>query len=250
MVLSANGPGLGGQLVLGVVGAIVLLIGLIMLRGAWRNLGLVRRIVGDDADPIDIAAVSGGPSAVEGTARRAADGTVPAPFSDEDAVIAVGETLNPSPSGETQSLTTDERVVESVPFVVEDGTGSILVEPTDATLHLEGPKLDPADVDDPARDAWLGRTEADIDSPTAYRQRLLTPGEDVYVFGEAVATDGMAATGGERAIDWRLTGGDDLMVSTEGRGLMGGSNLLAAIVFLVFGGMFTLMGIIFLSGLL
>jgi len=242
-----SGP---NQVVLLLVGAVPLLVGVLALRSAWRRYRFVKRVSGANADPVDVGEITPGQTAVEGTARVASE-TVAAPFTDERGLLSVGETLTPSQSGDgTDSLTSDERAVESVPFTVEDGTGTVAVDAEPGTYHLRAERFDPGDVDQGALEGWTDRTGVDPGNPNAYRQQLLTPGEDVYVFGEASAA-GPDAKRRSPDADWQLrAGAEDIIVSTQGRAELGGSNLVVAVILFVLGGTFTLMGLLFWTGLL
>lgn len=242
-----SGP---NQVVLLVVGAVPLLIGVMALRSAWRRYRFVKRVSGANADPIDVGEITPGQTAIEGTARIASD-TVGAPFTDDRGLLSVGETLTPSQSGDgTDSLTTDARAVESVPFTVEDGTGTVAVDAEPGIYHMRAERFDPGEVDQAALDGWTDRTGVDPGNPNAYRQQLLTPGEDVYVFGEARAAGPDTSTRPADA-DWQLSAGaEDIIVSTQGRAELGGNSLVVAVILFVLGGMFTLMGLLFWTGLL
>lgn len=237
---------------LGVGGLVCLLLGVLALRSALRQFQLTRRMAGDAATPVDVADVTRGTVAVSGTARPAEEGSFPAPFADGEALVAVAETLERGSAGQHGSTgpTTDERATETVPFVVEDGTGSIRVEPDAGSYHGERERFDPEEVDRSALEAWLDRTDVDEESSFGYRQRVAAPGDEVYVFGDAVATDGGGAGGGET--DVRIAdGGDvgDVVVSTEGRGAVGGASLVSAVALLFFGGLLLFFSLGFLLAL-
>ena len=215
----------------GAVGVLLSILGLLVLKSAVTRFELLRQMFGDDADPVDIAAATPGTVAVEGTARPLDEQTIPLPFESGEAVIVEGRTLEYRSDGEAGAervKSTDEKATEMVPFAVDDGSGTVRVDPDDATRHWETQRFDPEEVDRSALEAWLQRTDVSSDSNVGYRQKAVQPGDEVYLFGPAVATDG----GTESELRFA---GDDLILSTEGRKQVGGSSLISGLVLLFLG---------------
>jgi len=214
----------------GGIGVLLSILGLLVLKSAVTRFELLRQMFGDDADPVDIAAATPGTVAVEGTARPLDEQTIPLPFESGESVVAEGRTLEYSGGSEPGDRTksTDEQATEMVPFVVDDGSGTVRVDPEDAARHWETKRFDPEEIDRAALEAWLQRTDVSSDSNVGYRQKAVQPGDEVYLFGPAVATDG----GTESELRFA---GDDLILSTEGRKQVGGSSLISGLILLFLG---------------
>jgi len=158
----------------------------------------------------DVLSITPGPVEVSGTANPADDGVMRAPFSDTDCLLAEWEIEEWEEAGKHASWETKGASVERVPFVVDDGTGEVLVRPAGADVDLDetveetievgateeppGPireflALDatPEPSDEPLIEAldW-GTTHGD----RRYHQHLLTPGDEVYVHGTAAREPG------------------------------------------------------------
>lgn len=216
---------------LALVAVTLLALGAWLLRSAAGQFGLARQMSSEEAEPVSVAEAAPGTVAVSGTARPGEDGTIPHPLSRGEALVAIGSTLERSSSAEGgTSITTDERSTETVPFVVEDDTGSIRVDPEGAVHHGQRERFDSDEVDETALSAWLGRTDVSSGSDVGYRQQLVEPGDEVYVFGEAVATDG-----DPDASSLTIRDDGDLVVSTEGREDVSSSGTLSGIIMLFIG---------------
>ena len=230
----------------GGVGVLLSILGLLALKSAVTRFELLGQMFSDDADPVDIAAATPGTVAVEGTVRPLDEQTIPLPFESGEAVIVEGRTLEYRSDGEAGAErvnSTDERATEMIPFVVDDGSGTVRVDPEDATYHWETKRFDPEEVDRSALTAWLQRTDVSSDSNVGYRQKAVQSGDEVYLHGPAVATDGGTKS------ELRFAG-DDLIASTEGPKSVGGSSLLSGIILLVLGVGMLLFGVIALLGFL
>ena len=146
--------------------------------------------------------LSMGPSEIEGVARPAPDGPMPAPFIDDDCVVATWEILEyDDDDDDGGSWNHVASGLEGVPFYVDDGTGSVLVEPHDdaryeidpdgeTTVRVDVEEVPPDPIAsfiatnervDPVDETSHSGTPAEGDRK--YRQNLIKPGEDVFVFG-------------------------------------------------------------------
>lgn len=158
-----------------------------------------------------VRSVSAGTSAVSGTVVTADEGGMTAPFTDEECVVARWDVT--AGTGDDRTLA---QSTESVPFFVDDGTGRLLVRPDPGETHFFFGRGDFTD-DTPGIAYLLGAMaggaeqvivepgaplparvaafldEREIASPRGkleVTQRLLRPGEDVYVFGPVGVRDG------------------------------------------------------------
>jgi hypothetical protein len=158
----------------------------------WRQRTLIRDTPTEQAQSLSI-----GPSEITGTAVPTPDGPMPAPFSDEDCVVADYEIKEYDTSGDDSSWDTIDSGVLSCPFFVDDGTGKVLVRPHDDATY----DLDPDDWTTTYVDSSVSGPEPvqrfveyqdDLDYPSdasgqsndrKYRQNLIRADESVYVFG-------------------------------------------------------------------
>lgn len=177
---------------------------------AFGGIGLVgtgirrwkQRQLMTDTPTSTIQSLSIGPAEIEGTAH--ADGRDPltAPFSGTDCLLAkyeieeYHESNDDDGGGSWNTIASDTR---HAPFVVEDDTGRVLVEPRDAaTFDLEPEDWTETYVDSSDRGPASIRTfvenSEDLEFPSdasgrendrKYRQNLIDPGERVYVYGTA-----------------------------------------------------------------
>lgn len=111
---------IGFGLVIAYIGFIALTTAFFFAVETWAALKSVT--------PID--EIDGGITKIQGTVR-AADSTLPPAVSDDSPVVSL---ITRSKRGLKQKVTgsweEDQRLLRMVPFVVEDGTGSVLVSPT------------------------------------------------------------------------------------------------------------------------
>lgn len=215
-------------------------VGLVMVVAA---VGLVQkgRFYSEQSERIaetevsDVGSLQRGTVAVEGTARVDGEaGTVTTELTGEEALVSRSEVVAKESHVDAADPGTEEyrqvlhEARQSVPFRVEDDTGSVRVEPPgEADLRLDENRVtergkgvpdaaDLADDPDAAADGQVsvggGPDWRDYDR--RYEQAAIVPGEDVYVLGEA--EDRADWDGGEFAIG----GGDSpkhFVVSDEGR---------------------------------
>lgn len=153
----------------------------------------------------DVLRLTPGPAEVYGSAEPGEDGALPAPFSDEECLIAEWEIEEWEESGKHSSWRTEGSGTVTTPFYVDDGTDRVLVRPREATVELSGRRetvevgVDEAPPEPIQRFLNLESTPGDprgaliqaLDWGTQvgdrrYHQRLLRPGDDVYVHGTAI----------------------------------------------------------------
>ncbi len=179
-----------------------------------------------DTPTEDVEALSVGPSEVKGSAMAADGEPFPAPFSDDECVIADYEVEEYHEDDDGGNWRTIESGVAHAPFVVDDGTGRVLVEPHDeATFDLDPADRETVSVDSSRRgpepvQRFVDRT-ADIDFPAdaagtendrRYHQNLVRDKESVYVYGTAQPRDGDVSGGSnpDRLVIRRVDAADGL----------------------------------------
>jgi len=171
----------------------------------------------------DVESLSMGQSEIKGTAKPTDEGTITAPFTDDECLVAAWEVeefvvRHDHDGSDTRRWTTEGVGLESVPFYVDDGTGQALVRPsTEATYDIDTEAEEPIVVPDGGdppervekfleREDWEGHTvegaswtnwsEASrdySDGDRRYSQYLIELEEDVYVFGVAQPRDDVRA---------------------------------------------------------
>lgn len=230
-------------------------VGLVAMNAGRKRRARDRRIRNTDPTPVRDLSPDAGGVEVTGTARLAEGATaLEAPLSGADA-LAYHVTVERR--GDNNWKTLEERT-DSVPFVVDDGTGEARVEvPADATANFEGssvvvgPGEDPPpgirqfidadpDVDDPSEYTVGGLT---LGQRRRYTEGRLEPGESAHVYGEATGTD---AGWGETAV--AVAGGgdpDSFLVSDKSAEELAGENRVVGLFLLAFGGLFAAMGGLF-----
>jgi len=163
----------------------------------WRQRTLIRDTPTERAQSLSI-----GPSEVSGTAVPATHGSLTAPFSDEECVVAQYEVEEYDTSGDNNSWKSIDEGVLWRPFYVDDGTGQVLVRPHDEATY----DLDPSDwsetyVDSSRRGPepvqqfveYMGlgypSDASGQSNDRKYRQNLVRTGESAYVFGTVQPRD-------------------------------------------------------------
>ena len=170
-------PPVLASLVVFFVGAVLLSRGSI----SFKRYNFVRETPTSDA-----ADVSPGEKVeLYGKATVSDQGTHKAPFTDDECLVCEYEIIEKPGKDE---------VVESgtagMLFYVDDGTGKVLVDPDEAELYM------PLDTQVEVRSKRLpdeitrGYVDVGVnETRTEYRGQYLKPGENVYVYGDAVASD-------------------------------------------------------------
>ncbi|MFC4543040.1 E3 ubiquitin ligase family protein [Halosolutus amylolyticus] len=184
------------------VGLVVVAAGtLLALVYGVRELRLASHVLRSRPDAV-LDAPDGGPIQLRGTAKPAG-GRVRSPFTDTSCLASEYVVEEARDSKHGRSWTTIASGERYVPFRLDDGSGSVLIEPPGADFRLEEHAR--IDVDggrappEPIR-AFIDRTE-DVDSQNRrldlrlfelrtgtdrrFRERVLEPGEEILVLGTA-----------------------------------------------------------------
>jgi len=169
-------------------------------------------------DPLPVRDLHGhrGPVEIEGRAVEGDAGTVEAPVTGSRCLAYTYEVEELRQSGKTESWETLDTGMAGVDFVVDDGTGRVVVDPDGATIHLESRSVTvPPNTELPARLARfvaenesvdqqdrvidLKITQLAVGNRQRFTERRLDVGETVYVYGQA--TRGPSAEWGSTLVD-------------------------------------------------
>lgn len=176
------------QLLFAGLGAVVTAVGVAYLRAYWKLRGI---------DPTDVIAVSADQEGVELEGRAYPVGEAyQAPFSGTDAILCEWSAERYDTRGDDSSWRTIDSGQEYAPFLLDDGTGEIVVDPNGAEWTLDRDfdvQTDPESqppleirryLEDTSVDS-LYRTPEDErrTEKRRYRERRLDAGEEVYVYG-------------------------------------------------------------------
>jgi hypothetical protein len=192
---------------------LVAVIGGYGLHELWRSYRIYAREPDDVMD-----APSGGRIELEGTARPAA-GTIQGAFTGEESLLCEYAVEEYRSSGKSSSWQTIDEDTIAVPFLVDDGTGTVLVEPAgvrtnlsrDARIEVDGGAEPPArirrfiegnpDVDSENTSVDLKVIELNTGNKRRYVERRLDPGETMHVLGHArYGRDGLEYAGSVNAL--------------------------------------------------
>lgn len=225
--------------------------GLFVLAYGLRE-GLVGyRLHATDPTPIaDLANVSG-PVEVTGTARIR-DGTVEAPLTGTPCLAYEWRVTERRRDGDGDTTwTTVASGDSSVPFLVDDGVASVLVDPANADLRLaearefrvgSGERPPEAvrafverepDVDSGYREFSVGPFDLSSGNARRYTESRLDPGEPVYVYGTTTYAPGESREAGQ--VNARVEGGRPFVVADGTESEATRRVLLRAIGFVAFG---------------
>lgn len=177
----------------GPVGQVVIVLlclgigGLIALVGAGylQTYTRVRKI-----DPVDIQRLTDTDGEVElsGTARPHEE-TSRSPFTDTECLAHEWEAKRYRGGGRGPDWSTLDSGATRHPFRLDDGTGTVLIDPNGATLELlteETIEVEPSESPPPAVSAYLDQTDSIEHEQTRtrrYTEQRLERGDDVHVLG-------------------------------------------------------------------
>jgi hypothetical protein len=193
----------------GVIGLAVsvfpLLGGAALAYAGWRARDTGTKV--DETDTTRVSDIRPGRVAVTGTVRPVSDGTTVRSPIGRATAVAYRTLVQGSRSGNSDTGGHWERLYsreDSVPFLVDDGRGTVRVDPpasADQRFEWQQVTVQPGDEPPPAVQSFVER-EGEVDEsgghqvgPVAvgsrrrYSEGVLEPGENVYVLGKARETD-------------------------------------------------------------
>jgi len=191
----------------------------------------IRGVVGiSPTDVISLSTGTTGPVSITGHARRA-DKHLTAPFTGSECHALEYEVEELRHTGNAPSWVKIDSRIRTVPFLLDDGTGSVLVDPErvrlslneSETIRVDGGERPPErirafiesteDVDSEERSLDLKVVELDVGNDRKYIERRLDPGETVTVFGQAEAKPGISTHSGQ--VNAVLMAGSSPLVISE-----------------------------------
>lgn len=188
-----------------IVSILMLVFGGFLLKGAftyWHTSRLIRNTPTET-----VQSMAAGRTELKGTARSGED-PLDQPFGEGEAVVAkweIGTWFEDDEPGESGEWTTTARGTLATPFSLEDETGRVPVHATDdAEIHVSDENTSSFVVGDDeveprsVREFLVEHRDEDLDlddeddgwdGKHRFKQEVIPPGEDVYVFGNAVVRE-------------------------------------------------------------
>lgn len=163
----------------------------------------IRRLVAD-SDPVPAGALEPGSGAVRGTVE-VHEGTVRGPLTDAECVLVEYERGR---TGEGRYEPVEGRI-ESVPFLVDDGDGRVLVDPTDhgygdGPLPISPGRTHRFEGDESGENVRRLDVDEAPTLPWVHAEASIRPGDEVYAVGTVSRATGAAP----EDVEWTLGTGD------------------------------------------
>ncbi|MFA9516879.1 GIDE domain-containing protein [Halopenitus sp. H-Gu1] len=217
---------LGLLLVIGFVSG-----GLLAIGFALREVGAVRQVLGGaSTDVFSLSTGTTGSVSISGTAVQYEDRLV-SPFTGTECLALAYEVEEQRTTNNGTAWVEIDSGRAAVPFLLEDDTGSVLVDPsrvrlglgTSVTIEVEGGERPPNriqkfinrtdDVGSEERTWDLKLVELNVGNDRRYIERRLEPGEPVTVFGDVQSESGVSTRAGQ--VNAVLTAGSHPLVLSE-----------------------------------
>jgi len=182
--------------------ALVVLLGAGACYQGWRQLEPARNIMRDDPVTIRDLIYHDGPVEVSGVARVDEDaGIARAPFSGRECLAYEYEAQEYQNTGQSAHWKTIDEGLRAVPFLVEDDSGSVPVDPRRAELHFDAEKMtiDPGERPPERVERYIHQTEdlelqndsidlvvteLTLGNKQRFVERRLDVDESVHVYGD------------------------------------------------------------------
>ena len=199
----------GLLLVVGLVGGGLLALGFVV-----REIGAIRQVLGPSTDVFSLATGTTGPVSISGTAMQYEDSLV-SPFTGTECLALAYEVDERRSTDKGTTWVEIDSGRAAVPFLLEDETASVLVDPstvrlgldTSTTIEVDGGDRPPEriqefidrtdDVDSEERTWDLKIIELKVGDDRRYIEHRLDPGESVTVFGEVSSESGVSTRSGQ-----------------------------------------------------
>jgi hypothetical protein len=205
--------------------------GLLAFAFALREVGAIRQVVGGTStDIFSISTGIEGPISISGTALQYED-EIMSPFTGTDCLALEYEVQERRTTNNGTAWVEIDSGRAAVPFLLDDETASVLVDPSRVRLGLDrserievdGGERPPdrirefiernADVDSEEQTWDLKIIELNVGTDRRYIERRLDPGETVTVFGEVRDEPGVSTRAGQ--VNAVLSAGSHPLVLSE-----------------------------------
>ncbi|MDY6777447.1 MAG: GIDE domain-containing protein [Candidatus Nanohaloarchaea archaeon] len=181
--------------------------------GKLRRLNLIK-----NTPTSKVRSLAMGTVEVYGKVRPVQGETMESPFSGEPCVFYTYRVEEYKMQGDDKDWVTVAQGREGKSFYIDDGTGQVLVDPRGADLkvpednqfRVEGGEQPPQHIqqfidrsdslDSEDQDVDLGLFQVATGNDRRYHESFVTPGEEVYVFGEAMERPGKGSAQNEENI--------------------------------------------------
>jgi len=188
-------------------GLVLLALGLVGLDRSATGLRPAVRILREEPVEIRELPTHDGPVEIRGTATPADGKGVEAPFSETMCLAAEYEVLEHRSSGKSSHWKSLDEGAMAAPFLVEDDTRRVRVDPRGATLHLEADTLqvdggsepppriaqyirENEAIDHQNKSVDLLVTELEYGNDQRFVERRLHAGETAHIYGSVAPADG------------------------------------------------------------
>jgi len=242
-----------GQGIFAVVSLVFVLFGGGMVYKAY-GLYKRRKAIGE-TETTEVQSLEPGVTEVKGTAIVPDGGQIlDVPFSETEGVVVQVKVQEYHTSSEGGgSWKTIHENTDTAPFLVDDGTGTVRVDPEGADLPMDTEKTTVGSGEKPPErirrylenepdvdEAWKASLgPLDFGNRRRYTEAVVEPEEDVYVLGEAAEVDD--EEWGQRS--FKIDGGDPFIVSDQSETAVKQGSTLSAIILFVIGVIFGGMGL-------
>lgn len=152
----------------------------------FRRLQLIR-----NTPTSRVRSLAMGPVELYGTTEPIDDNVLSSPFSGEDCLMYKYKIEEYRMVGDDRDWVTVDVGRDGVPFHLDDGTGRVVVDPEGISLNIPRDELYSVEDDESPPEisgGSLGFVSASNDR--RYHEYYIRPGEEVYVYGEAMRRDG------------------------------------------------------------
>ncbi|WP_136718351.1 hypothetical protein [Halorientalis salina] len=215
----------GSILIVGLVGG-----GLLAFGFVFREISAIRQVLSPSTDVFSLSTGTTGPVSISGTAIQYEDRLV-GPFTGTECLALAYEVKERRTTDKGMTWVEIDSGRAAVPFLLEDETASVIVDPsrvrfgldTSTTIEVDGGDRPPAriqefidqtdDVDSEERTWDLKIIELKVGDDRRYIERRLDPGESVTVFGDVHNDSGVSTRSGQ--VNAVLKAGDHPLILSE-----------------------------------
>ncbi|MFB6244185.1 MAG: GIDE domain-containing protein [Halobaculum sp.] len=248
----------------------------LLFKLAWSGFSLIFVVVGlytlktgreqrsrgkrmEETETTAVRDLQPGTVEVKGTAHPTEEATpMQSPITGTDALVSEIVVERWDSDDEGGHWETIHRDVQTVPTVVDDGTGEVRVDPpSDAAVNTDKTRTEVNGGDDPPEPIQqYVREESELDEASGhqfgplsvgerrrYAEGVVEPGEEVYVLGRA--TEEQAGWGERASVIDEPTASGEFVFSDKSEEELVSENKWSGTLVMAFGGLFTAVGSVF-----